>query len=82
MKKIHIKKISQINKEKLVEFYKKSFQFENGVIENFNWRYRLGFNDYEPIVLIIENEIKLFKPKKIFIIHNFFLLIKLTKIIP
>lgn len=57
MKNIHIKKISEINKEKLVEFYKKSFQFEKGVIENFNWRYRLGFNDYEPIVLIIENEI-------------------------
>ena len=57
MKNIHIKKISEINKEKLVEFYKKSFQFENGVIENFSWRYRLGFNGYEPIVLIIENEI-------------------------
>ena len=57
MKNIHIKKISEINKDKLVEFYKKSFQFENDVVENFNWRYRLGFNDYEPIVLIIENEI-------------------------
>ena len=48
---------SLINKSKLVEFYKKSFQFESGVIENFNWRYRLGFNDYEPIVLIIGDEI-------------------------
>ena len=57
MKNIHIKKISEINKDKLVEFYKDSFQFKSGVIENFNWRYRLGFNDYEPIVLIIENEI-------------------------
>ena len=57
MKKIHIKKISEINKEKLLEFYKKSFQFEKGVIENFNWRYRLGFNNYEPIVLIVDNQI-------------------------
>ena len=57
MKKIHIKKISEINKDKLVEFYKKSFQFESGVIENFNWRYRLGFNHYEPIVLIIDDRI-------------------------
>ena len=57
MKNIHIKKITEINKDKLVEFYKKSLQFENGVIENFNWRYRLGFNDYEPLVLIINNEI-------------------------
>jgi len=57
VKNIHIKKITEINKDKLVEFYKKSLQFENGVIENFNWRYRLGFNDYEPLVLIINNEI-------------------------
>ena len=57
MKKIHIKKISEINKEKLVKFYKKSFQFENGVLENFNWRYRLGFNECEPIVLIIDDQI-------------------------
>ena len=57
MKKIHIKKISEINKDKLLEFYKKSFQFERGVIENFNWRYRLGFNNYEPIVLIVDDQI-------------------------
>lgn len=57
MKKIHIKKISEINKEKLVEFYKKSFQFERGVLDNFKWRYRLGFNEYEPIALIIDNQI-------------------------
>ena len=57
MKKIHIKKISEINKEKLIDFYKKSFQFEHGVLENFNWRYRIGFNKYEPIVLIIDNQI-------------------------
>ena len=57
MKKIHIKKISEINKDKLVEFYTKSFHFETGVVENFNWRYRLGFNNYEPIALIIDDQI-------------------------
>ena len=57
MKKIHIKKISEIKEDKLVEFYTKSFQFETGVVENFNWRYRLGFNNYEPIALIIDDQI-------------------------
>lgn len=57
MKKIHIKKISEINREKLIEFYQKSFQYEKSVIDNFNWRYRTNFNEFEPLVLMIDNEI-------------------------
>ena len=57
MNKFHIKKISKIDKEKLQQFYQNSFNYEKSVLENSAWRYRLGFNDFEPLVLIIDNEI-------------------------
>jgi hypothetical protein len=55
--KFHIKKISEIDKNKLLQFYQKSFNYEKSVLEDFAWRYRLGFNDFEPLVLIVNNEI-------------------------
>lgn len=57
MNKIHINKISEINRDKLIKFYNKSFNFEKSVLENFEWRYRFGFSSFEPIALIINNEI-------------------------
>ena len=57
MNKFHIKKISEIDKGKLLQFYQNSFNYEKSVLENFAWRYRSGFNDFEPLVLIINNEI-------------------------
>ena len=57
MSKFHIKKISEIDQKKLKNFYLKTFKFEKSVQDNYLWRYRMGHNEYEPIVLLIENEI-------------------------
>ena len=57
MEKIHIKKISEIDKEKLVKFYQESFRFEKSVINNYDWRYRTNFNEFEPLALLINDEI-------------------------
>tara|TARA_Y200000002_G_scaffold373629_1_gene373064 strand:- start:307 stop:1263 length:957 start_codon:yes stop_codon:yes gene_type:complete len=57
VKKIHIKKISEIDKEKLEKFYQNSFQFEKTVLEDYNWRYRANFNEFEPLVLLIDNQL-------------------------
>ena len=57
MTKFHIKKISEINKDNLINFYKKAFDLQNSESYNYVWRYRLGYSDYEPLVLLNENEI-------------------------
>ena len=57
MDKFHIKKISEINKEKLYQFYQDSFHYEKSILDNYQWRYRSGFNEFEPLVLIINNQI-------------------------
>ena len=57
MKSFHIKKISQINQEKLKQFYLNTFKYERSIHDNYAWRYRLGFNDFEPIALIVDDEI-------------------------
>tara|TARA_X000001036_G_scaffold329209_1_gene307862 strand:- start:409 stop:1359 length:951 start_codon:yes stop_codon:yes gene_type:complete len=55
--KFHIKKISEIDKNKLLKFYQASFKYEKSILDDFAWRYRLGFNNFEPLVLIIDNKI-------------------------
>lgn len=57
MNKIHIKKISEVDKKKLIEFYSKSFHYEKSLLEDYNWRYRAGYNNYEPLVLVIDDNI-------------------------
>ena len=57
MTKFHIKKISEIDKNKLLKFYQASFKYEKSILDDFAWRYRLGFNNFEPLVLIIDNKI-------------------------
>tara|TARA_E500000178_G_scaffold287325_1_gene289478 strand:- start:252 stop:1211 length:960 start_codon:yes stop_codon:yes gene_type:complete len=57
VEKFHIKKISEIDREKLIKFYQNTFQYEKPFSENYNWRYRAGFNEFEPLVLLINNEI-------------------------
>ncbi len=57
MNKFHIKKISEIDKNKLLKFYQASFKYEKSILDDFAWRYRLGFNNFEPLVLIIDNKI-------------------------
>jgi len=55
--KIHINKISEINKDKLLNFYQKSFNFEKSVLENYKWRYRSGYCNYDSLVLSVDNQI-------------------------
>jgi len=55
--KFHIKKISEISKEKLSQFYQNSFNYEKPILDNYNWRYRSGFNEFEPLALIINDQI-------------------------
>ena len=58
MKKYNIKKISEINKNDLLEFYKNVFSNRNAsLIKNYNWCYRLGFNNFEPLVLLTGDKI-------------------------
>jgi len=57
MEKIYIKKISEVNEVQLKEFYTNVFKFEKSVLENYKWRYRIGHNNCEPIVLIVNNKI-------------------------
>ena len=57
MDKFHIKKISEVDKEKLSQFYKNSFNYEKPILDNYNWRYRSGFNGFEPLVLEVNHQI-------------------------
>ena len=57
MDKFHIKKISEIDTKKLLQFYQVSFQHEKSILDNYQWRCRSGFNEFEPIILIIDNQI-------------------------
>ena len=57
MSKIHINKISEINKDKLLNFYQKSFDFEKSVLENYEWRYRSGYSNYDSLALMVDNQI-------------------------
>ena len=56
VKNFKIKKLSEIKHEKLIEFYSKVFRNkEKRLINNFQWCYRNGYNNLEPIVIEIEN---------------------------
>ena len=57
MDKFHIKKISEINKNKLFRFYQNSFNYDNNHPDIYNWRYRSNFKNFEPLVLEIDGEI-------------------------
>ena len=57
MSKFHIKKISEINKKKLLKFYQESFDYKNNNPDILNWRYRPGFKSFEPLVLEVDEEI-------------------------
>ena len=57
MSKFHIKKVSEIDKKKLLKFYQESFNFRSNDPDILNWRYRLGFKSFEPLVLEVDEEI-------------------------
>ena len=50
MDKIHIKKKSEVDKKELLDFYQHSLNLKNINLEDYNWRYRYGFKQYEPLV--------------------------------
>ena len=57
MSKFHIKKVSEIDKKKLLKFYQESFDYKNNNPDILNWRYRPGFKSFEPLVLEVDEEI-------------------------
>ena len=58
MKNFKIKKLSEIKHENLIEFYSKVFrERDKRLINNFQWCYRNGYNNLEPIVIEIEDQI-------------------------
>ena len=56
--KFHIKKISEINKDQLLKFYQKSFHYDKSILDDYDWRYRKGFSSYEPLILLVDNQIR------------------------
>jgi len=51
-----IKKISEVKEKNLFEFYSKVFNTKkNSFILNYKWHYRLGYNEFEPIVIIVDD---------------------------
>jgi hypothetical protein len=53
-----IKKFSSINEVQLYQFYKKVYRnIDKTFIKNIRWQYRIGYNQFEPIVIIVENKI-------------------------
>ena len=57
MSKFHIKKVSEIDKKKLLRFYQEFFDYKNNNPDISNWRYRPGFKSFEPLVLEVDEEI-------------------------
>jgi hypothetical protein len=53
-----IKKLSETDKSQLFDFYKKVYgNVQKSFIENIKWYYRIGYNSFEPIVIIVNNQI-------------------------
>ena len=58
MKNYIIKKVSTISEDQLFEFYNKVYKNINkSFIKNLNWYYRIGYNTFESIVIIVEGKI-------------------------
>ena len=57
MENFHIKKISEVDTKKLIQFYENSFQYEKSLIHNYNWRFRSHFNNFEPLVMLAKDQI-------------------------
>ena len=58
MKTYIIKKLSETDKSQLFDFYKKVYSnIQKSFIENIKWYYRIGYNNFEPIVIIVDNKI-------------------------
>ena len=58
MLRYKINKISEVENDLLSEFYKKIYQKRhNSLTNNWRWWYRVGYNEFEPIVILVDNKI-------------------------
>ena len=58
MLRYNINKISEVNLELLSNFYKDIFfQRHRSLIKNLKWWYRLGYNEFEPLVLSVDGKV-------------------------
>ena len=58
MLRYKINKISEVENDLLSEFYKKIYQKRhNSLSNNWRWWYRVGHNEFEPIVILVDNKI-------------------------
>ena len=58
MLRYKINKISEIDIAKLSDFYKKIYYKRyKSLTSNWRWWYRVGYNEFEPLVLSVDNKV-------------------------
>ena len=58
MKNYIIKKLSAVREGQLLEFYAKVYKnIDKEFVKNLRWQYRINYNKFEPIVIIVEDKI-------------------------
>ena len=58
MLRYNINKISKVDPNLLANFYEKVFNARHkSLTNNWRWWYRIGYNDFEPLVLTLDNQI-------------------------
>ena len=58
MPEYKIKKISQIDKSQLSDFYKKAYpQRHKSLTNNWHWWYRVGHSTLEPLIISVDNKV-------------------------
>ena len=56
--KYKINKISEVAKDQLLDFYKTTYYPRHkSLISNWHWWYRVGYNEFEPLVISIDNKV-------------------------
>ena len=53
-----IKKISEVDKDLLSSFYKKTYkQRYKSLTNNWRWWYRVGYNNFEPLIVLLDDKV-------------------------
>ena len=56
--KYKINKISEVAKDQLLDFYKKTyFSRHKSLTSNWHWWYRVGYNEFEPLIVSKDNKV-------------------------
>ena len=56
--KYKINKISEVPQDQLSVFYKKTYSLRyKSLINNWRWWYRVGYNEFEPLIVSIDNKV-------------------------